>query len=169
MDVIFSFYSGILTDALIAGAVIGAAVGIVVFTASTASEGLHRVIIGILGGGIIMGAIQGVLISSAVGTGGSGINPLMQRQADAFGNLAVGGIILTVQAALIGGLFMVVSLAPWRAVKGAIAGAIVGTVAGAGAWGIVRLLKSSVPLVVFYALILGLVLFVLDNIPRGSS
>jgi hypothetical protein len=169
MDVIFSFYNGILTDALVAGAIIGAAVGIVVFTAGTASEGLNRVVVGILAGGIIMGAIQGVLISSAVGTGGSGINPLMQRQADAFGTLAVGGIILTIEAAIVGGLFMVVSLAPWRAVKGAVAGLIVGTVAGAGAWGIVQLLKSSVPLVVFYALIFGLVLFVLDNIPRGSS
>jgi hypothetical protein len=158
-------------DALTIGAVIGTLAGVVVFTAGSAGEGVQRVMVGFIVGGVIMGLVQAVIISGAagVGTGGS-LNPLRQSGAGPFGSVVYRGIVLTIEAAVAGGLFMVVSLAPFRAFKGALAGLIIGTVAAFLAWGVLQLIDTNVPLIIFYVLVLGVVLFIIENIPaRGGG
>lgn len=169
MIALFSTYSGLLTDALTIGTVIGALVGVVVFTAESAGEGLQRVIFGMIVGGIVMGLYQAVAISGIAGVGiGNPLNPLLQSDVDSFGVRVLRGIELTVQAALLGGLFMVVSLAPFRALKGALAGVIIGAVAGLASWFALSYVSTSIPLVIYYVLILGLVVFIVENLPgRG--
>lgn len=168
MSILVSTFSGLLTDALTIGAVIGALAGIVVFTADSASEGIQRVIFGIIVGGIIMGVIQAALISGIAGQGlGSRLNPMLQEEVGPFGSVVYRALVLTVQAALAGGLFMVISLAPFRAFKGALAGVIIGTVAALLSWFALRYIATPIPLVVYYALVLGLVVFIVENLPRG--
>ncbi len=167
MAILTSTYSGLLSEALTIGAIIGALAGIIVYTASSASEGVQRVLLGILVGGVLMGVYQAIIISQAAGvTGGSGLNPLLQSRMGPFGGLVYRGAILTLQAALLGGLLMVVSLAPLRALQGAVAGVIIGSVAAFLSWGALSFVDTRVPLVIFYVLILGLVLFIIENIPR---
>lgn len=169
MTYLLSYYSGLLPEALTIGAIVGVLTGIVLFTASSASEGMHRVFLGFLAGGIIMGLIQAVIISGAAGVGGSsGLNPLYQSRVGNFGAVVYRGVELTVQAAFAGGLFMIISLAPFRAFKGALAGLIIGTVAAVVAWGLLQFINTAIPIVVFYVLVLGLVLFVIENLPRRA-
>lgn len=170
MQMILGYYSGMLSDALTFGAIIGALAGVIAFTASSAGEGMQRVIVGFVVGGVIMGVIQAFIIAGAAGVGpGGGINPLFRSQAGAFGGVLFEGIVRTLQAALAGGLLMVVSLAPFKAFKGALAGVIIGVISAVLAWGVLQYVDASVPVVIFYLLILGLVLFIIENIPaRGA-
>lgn len=169
MTYLLSYYSGLLPDALTIGAIVGVLTGIIVFTASSAGEGIQRVMIGFLAGGIIMGLIQAVIISGAAGVGGdSGMNPLFQSRVGSFGGVVYRGIVLTLQAAFAGGLFMIISLAPFRAFKGALAGLIIGTVSAVMAWGLLQLIGTAIPIVIFYVLVLGLVLFIIENLPRRA-
>ena len=169
MAVLFSYYSGVLVDALTIGAIVGVLAGIVIFTASSAAEGLQRVLLGFIIGGVVMGVIQAVLISTAAGVGGgNSFNPLLGTEVGSFGGVVYRGIVLTVQTALAGGFLMVVSLAPFRALKGALAGLIIGTIAAFLSWGALQFIDTAVPLVVFYVLVLGVVLFIIDHLPaRG--
>lgn len=169
MSILFSYYSGVFADALTAGAFIGALAGIVVFTAASAAEGIQRVLLGFVIGGIVMGVIQAVIISTTTGVGGDmSINPLLQSEAGQFGGVLYRGIVLTVQTALGAGLLMVISLAPFRALKGAIAGLIIGSVAAFLSWGALQFVDTAIPLVIFYILVLGVVLFIIDHLPaRG--
>lgn len=169
MSILLSYYSGVLTEALTIGAIIGAIVGVIVFTASSASEGLQRVVFGFVLGGVLMGVFQAIIIGTTAGVGvGNTLNPLLQAEVGPFGSLVFNAILLSFGAALAGGLFMVVSLAPLRALLGAVAGAILGMVSGLAAWGVLRYVDARVPLVIFYILIFGIVLFILDNLPvRG--
>ncbi len=63
---------------------------------------------------------------------------------------------------------MIISLAPFRAFKGALAGLIIGTVASLMAWGLLQFIDTAVPIVIFYVLVLGLVLFIIENLPRKA-
>lgn len=165
MAVLISYYSGAFNDALTIGAIIGALAGIVVYTASSASEGVQRVLIGFLVGGLVMGLYQAVLVSQAAGVGGDSFNPLLQSRVGPFGSMLERAIILTVQAALVGGLLMVASLAPLRAIKGALLGVIIGSVAAVAAWAGLRLIETPVPLIIFHILVLGLVMFIMESLP----
>lgn len=169
MSILFAYYNGILMDALTAGAVIGALAGIVVFTADSAAEGIRRVILGLLIGGILMGVFQAIRIGAALGFGfGTALNPLREAGSGPFGALVFEAIVRTMQAAFAGGIFMVVSLAPFNALKGGLAGAVIGIVAALISWGLLRFVDTAVPLVIFYILVLGIVLFIVDNLPvRG--
>lgn len=170
MTVLFSTFSGLLTDALTIGAIVGAVAGVVVFTAESASEGIQRVLFGFIVGGIIMAVIQGILISGVFGVGvGRSLNPLLQEDVGPFGGVVYRGLVLTLQAALAGGLLMVVSLAPFRAVKGALAGVIIGTIAALLSWVVLQYLGTPIPLVIYYVLVLGLVVFIIENLPGGSG
>lgn len=169
MTYFLSYYSGLLPDALTIGAIVGVLAGVILFTASSAGEGVHRVLIGVLAGGIIMGLFQAVVIANAAGVGGNGsLNPLFQSRVDSFGGVVYRGIVLTVQAAFAGGLFMIVSLAPLRAFKGALAGLIIGSVSAVLAWGLLQFIDTAIPIVIFYVLVLGLVLFIIENLPRRA-
>lgn len=169
MTALLSNFSGLLTDALTIGAIIGAFVGVVVFTAESAAEGIQRVIFGFIVGGIVMGVFQAILISGVAGVGlGAPFNPMRQSEVGSFGAVVYRGIELTVQAALAGGLLMIVSLAPFRALKGALAGVIIGTVASYLSWFVLRYVDTAVPLIIYYVLVLGLVLFIIENLPRRS-
>lgn len=169
MTYLLSYYSGLLPDALTIGAIVGVLTGVVVYTASSAGEGIQRVMVGFLGGGIIMGLIQAIIISGAAGVGGSsGLNPLFQSRVGSFGGVVARGIELTLQAAFAGGLLMIISLAPFRAFKGALAGLIIGTVASVMAWGLLQFIDTAIPIVIFYVLVLGLVLFIIENLPRRA-
>jgi hypothetical protein len=169
MSIFFSYYSGILGDALISGAILGAIVGIVIFSAESTSESIHRVMFGFLLGGLLMGAYQAFLIASVTGVSiGTSFNPLLSVGADSVGKMAADAITRTVQAAIAVGLLMVISIAPVVAFKGAIVGAITGTVAGLGAWRLLEFVDTGIPLVVFYVLLIGVILFILENLPvRG--
>lgn len=169
MAALLNQFSGLLTDALTIGAVIGAFVGVVAFTAESASEGIQRVIFGFIVGGIIMGLIQAVMISGVAGIGfGTQFNPLLQSEVGSFGGMIYQAIVLTLQAALAGGLLMIVSLAPFRALKGGLAGVIIGTVAAYLSWLTLRYLATPIPVVIYYILVFGLVLFIIENLPgRG--
>jgi len=169
VSILFSYFSGVMADALTIGAVIGSLAGIVVFTASSAGEGVQRVLVGFIAGGIIMGLIQAVIISGAAGIGpGGSLDMLLPSRVSSVGAVVQRGLILTVQAALVGGLLMVVSLAPLRALKGGMIGVIIGAIAAFLAWGVLQYVDTTVPLVIFGVLVLGLVLFIIENIPmRG--
>ncbi|HSM56415.1 MAG TPA: hypothetical protein VK879_09705 [Candidatus Sulfomarinibacteraceae bacterium] len=169
MSIFFTYYSGVLNDALIAGALIGAALGIIVFGAASASEGMERVIFGFLLGGLIMGLVQAFLIMSATGVGlGTSLGPMLDVGAGPVGSMVAEGVTRTVQAAFAGGLLMVISLAPVVAMKGALAGGVIGIVSGLAAWWLTGYVDVALPLIIFYMLIAGVILFVLDNLPvRG--
>lgn len=171
MAALFSYYSGVLTDALTIGAIIGALAGVVAFTASSANEGVHRVMVGFIIGGVIMGAFQGLMLADAagVGMGRGSVNPLFSSNAGTFGGMVYVAVIRTIQAALAGGLLMVASLAPFKAFKGAMAGVIIGVIAAFLAWGVLQYVDAAVPVVIFYALILGLVLFIIENLPTSRA
>ena len=168
MAVLFSYYNGGFNDALTIGAIIGALAGVIVFTTSSASDGMQRVLVGFLVGGILMGLYQAVIISQAAGVGGNTFNPLLQSRVGPFGSLLERGIVLTLQAAFVGGLVMVASLAPVRALKGALAGLIIGSLAALLAWAGLRLIDTPVPLIVFYILILGIVVFIMESLPSSG-
>ena len=169
MTVLLSTFSGLLSDALTIGAVLGALTGIVVFTAQSAGEGIQRVIVGMIVGGIIMGLYQLLVISGVAGIGlGTPFNPLLQDEVGSFGAMVYRGIILTVQAALAGGLLMVISLAPFRALKGALAGAIIGAVAALASWFALSYIATPIPLVIYYVLVFGIILFIIENLPRST-
>lgn len=169
MAVLLANFSGVLSDALTIGAIIGAVVGVVVFTASSAGEGMQRVVFGFIVGGIVMGVMQALIIGQAAGVGmGGSFNPLLQSRVGSFGDIVYRGIVLTIQAALAGGLLMIISLAPFRAVKGALLGTIIGSAAAFAAWWVLQTVGAAVPLVLFYVLILGLVVFVIEMIPTRA-
>jgi hypothetical protein len=170
VSILFAYFDpDLLMEALTAGAIIGALAGIVVFTADSAAEGIRRVILGLLIGGIIMGVFQAIRIGSALGFGfGTALNPLLEAGSGPFGALVFEAIVWTMQAAFAGGIFMVVSLAPFNALKGGLAGAVIGIVAALISWGLLQFVDAAVPLVIFYILVLGIVLFIVDNLPvRG--
>src|SRR5690606_27619676 len=110
MSVFFSYYSGILSDALISGAILGAIIGIIIFSAESTSESIQRVMVGFLLGGLLMGGFQAFRIAYITGVSvGTSFNPLLSVGAESVGEMVVEAITWTVQAAIAVGLLMVIS------------------------------------------------------------
>ena len=158
-------FSGLMLDAITTGAILGAVAGVIAFTAASASEGLARVFVGIIAGGLIVGVYQALRIGAAAGIIGIDLlDPGVGGNVDALGTLLFDGIVLTLEAAFVGGLIMIVFLAPGRAILGALAGVVMGIIAGLIAWGLLEVVDIRVPQVLFYAMIVGILLVFLDTV-----
>ena len=157
------------TGALIIGGVIGRFVGVVFLTASSASEGIQRVLVGMLIGVLLMGGYQALTVGPEIGQGLRSVDPAFTDPSGQGGTVLVDAVIRILQAGLVGGLLMVVSLAPFRAFLGALAGLIIGTLSGVIAWYALDLLNMAVPTVIFGVLSLGLVLYLFELLPLSSG
>ncbi|MDX1688528.1 MAG: hypothetical protein R3248_11135 [Candidatus Promineifilaceae bacterium] len=158
-----------LTGALLIGGVIGIFIGVVFLTASSASEGIQRVLVGLLLGVLLMGGYQALTLGPEIGRGLRSIDPNFTDPAGQGGTLLFDAFILIIEAGLAGALLMVVSLAPFRALMGALAGLIIGTISGILIWFGLDLLDLVVPNVIFGALSLGLVLYFFELLPFGTG
>jgi len=157
------------TGALIIGGVIGVFVGVVFLTASSASEGIQRVLVGMFIGVLLMGGYQALTVGPEIGEGLRILEPEYTDPSGQGGNVLFDAVLRVIQAGLVGGLLMVISLAPLRALLGGLAGLIIGTVSGILIWFGLDLLDLAVPLVIFGALSLGLVLYFFELLPFGSG
>lgn len=157
------------TGALIIGGAVGVFVGVVFLTASSASEGIQRVLIGMLIGAVLMGVYQALTVGPAIGEGLRILQPEFTDPSGQGGNVLFDAFLRVLQAALAGGLLMIISLAPFRAFLGALAGLIMGTISGVIVWFGLDLLDLTVPLVIFGAISLGLVLYFFELLPFGSG
>lgn len=158
-----------ITGALIIGGVIGIFIGIVFLTASSATEGIQRVLVGMLLGVLLMGGYQALTVGPDIGQGLRTIDPNFTDPSGQGGSLLLDAVIRVIQAGLAGALFMVVSLAPFRAFLGALAGLIIGTVCGIIVWFGLDLLEVTVPNIIFGGLSLGLVLYFFELLPFSSG
>lgn len=158
-----------LTGALLIGGVIGICIGVVFLTATSASEGVQRVLVGILIGVLLMGGYQALTLGPTVGQGLRTVDPNFTDPSGQGGTLVFDAFILIIEAGLVGGLLMVVTLAPFRAFLGGLAGLIIGTVSGILIWFGLDLLDLVVPNVIFGALSLGLVLYFFELLPFGRG
>lgn len=157
------------TGALIIGGVIGLFAGVVFLTTSSASEGIQRVLIGMLIGALLMGAYQALTVGPQIGQGLRTIDPNFTDPSGQGGTILLDAALRVIQAGLAAGLLMVISLAPFRAFLGALAGLIIGTVAGIIAWFALDLLNLAVPTIIFGVLSLGLILFLFELLPLSSG
>jgi len=157
------------TGALIIGGVIGIFVGVVFLTASSASEGIQRVLIGMLIGVLLMGGYQALTVGPEIGQGLRSVDPNFTDPSGQGGTILFDAVLRVIQAGLAGALLMVISLAPFRAFLGGLAGLIIGTISGIIIWFGLDLLEVVVPTVIFGALSLGLVLYFFELLPFGRE
>lgn len=157
------------TGALIIGGVIGTFVGVIFLTASSASEGIQRVLVGMLIGALLMGGFQALTVGPQIGQGLRAVDPTFTDPGGQGGSILLNAVMRVLQAALAGGLLMVISLAPFRAFLGALAGLLIGTVSAIIAWFALDLLDLVVPTVIFGVLSLGLILYFFELLPFSSG
>lgn len=169
MNYFLSYDTVIFANALLVGGFVGAIVGLVALTAHTASEGLARVFAGILTGALVMIAYQALTTGAAVGMGLQNVTNLFRIEGGVGGQPLLDAFLLIIYAGLIGGLLMIVSLAPLRALIGAVAGGILGTAAGTLVWFTLDYLDVNVPVILFATFSLGLILFFLEVLPLGRA
>lgn len=164
-DFFMSSYGSELTQALLVGTLLGAIVGVIALTAEDAGEGVSRVIFGIILGGLLMLGYEVFRIGGILGYNMSIFTVERGSQA---APLLFSAFIHIIQAGLLGGILMLVSLAPLRALIGAAAGVIIGIISALGVWYLLGLIGYSVPLLVFGIAVVAVVWVFLEIMPSGS-
>lgn len=157
------------TGALIIGGAVGAFIGLVFLTATSASEGVQRVLVGMLIGFVLMGAYQALTVGPEMGEGIRILQPEFTEPSGGGGNVLFNAALSIIQAGIAGGLVMIFTLSPFRALLGALAGVIIGTVSGAIAWGALDLLNMAVPTIIFGVFSFGLTLYFFELLPFSSG
>ena len=169
MDYFLSYNTVIFANALLVGGIVGVFVGIVALTAHSASEGISRVMAGMLAGAILMIGYQALVTGVGMGMGLENATDFFRIEGEVGGQPLLNMFILIIEAALIGGLFMITTLAPLRALIGALVGGILGTFAGMAVWFTLDYLDVTVPVILFAAFSLGVILFFFEVLPFGSA
>lgn len=170
MSLVLASYTGSLSEALAIGAVLGLIGGVILFTVDQAAERIQRIVVGMLAGGFGMAVYQAFRVSNLLGSRLSRVDPAFRDVAYSEGWLFWNAVLRTLQMALLGGLFMIVSVAPARALQGALGGLGLGLVTGIISWAALQLLAAPIiPRVVFGMLALGVFLFLYDLQPFGHG
>lgn len=170
MEILLGSYQGVLTEALTVGVLIGVAAGIILFTVDDAADRFRLIVVGVLGGALAMLVYQALALGDVVAWRTRGLNLEFQEMIYTQGPAFWHAVLRIIQAAIGGGLLMFIFLAPARALRGALLGLLMGVASGFVVWGALRLLDApNLPLILFGALVAGVVLFLYDIVPNGGG
>lgn len=146
MELLISNYNGTLSQALQLGISLGVMVGIIIFTLVVADGGQFRVAFGLLIGGLLMGLLQSVQVGQLIASAANQ-NTLVigSVQMDMVAQAAISGFFRTIEAAILGGLIMIIVFSPGEAIRGAAIGFVVGVVSALAGWALLGLFNVQPP------------------------
>jgi hypothetical protein len=162
MELLLVSFDGTMTQALIVGAIVGAFAGIITFTASSASERTHYIVLGALIGGLLVAAYQGLQLASLWG-----IDLFSGETTGTAGEVLLTSLLRIAGAAFLGGVITLAFVAPARAFLGGIGGIVVGIVASLLLWLVLQYLGETLPLLLYGIAVLAVMLFIFESISRA--
>lgn len=162
MDLLLATFDGTLTQALIVGSLVGAIAGITTFTATSAGERTHYIIVGALGAGLLVAVYQGLQLASFWG-----VDLLAGTTSGTAGAVLLTSFVRIAGAAFLGGILTLAFVAPGRAVLGALGGIIVGVIASVILWFVLDWLGETIPVLLYGLAVLAIMLFMFESISRA--
>lgn len=163
---ILATYQGLVMQAITIGAVLGVIGGVVLLTAEDASQRLNAITLGVFIGFLGMTVYQLIRLDNIIHWRSVGFTPAFQRVIYEQGAVFWEGFLRIIQASFLGGVVMLVFLAPGRALKGALIGLGLGVVSALVVWGILRLAGvGAFPQLFFALLVASVFLFLFEIMP----
>lgn len=162
MDLLLASFNGTMMQALIIGSIVGAFAGIITFTATSASERTHYIVLGALVGGLLVAVYQGLQVASFWN-----VDLFAGRTTGTAGEVLLTSLVRITAAAFLGGMLTLIFVAPGRAFLGGLGGVVVGIVASVLLWLTLRYLGQTLPLLLYGVAVLAVMLFIFETISKA--
>lgn len=165
MEVLFANFNGTLNQALQLGISLGVMVGIVLFAFVLAEGGRFRVFFGLLLGFFLMGGLQTVQVGQFVAEAyRQDLLVIGSAQMDLAFQAAISGFFRSIEAAIVGGLIMIVIFSPGEALRGAVIGFLLGAVSAVIGWSVLNFFDVYPPNYMFALALLVLGYLIYDTV-----